>query len=252
MQKKKLISRRKAIGAGLTAVGGLMLGGCYKKPLPPTYGNLLRMGDLLTYVSERTLLPGQKPVRQFSKTEITSFPAVGCINPADPAIRETYSKDYEALKNSNFNDWQLSVEGLVSRPAKYTMADLKKLGEQTQITRHQCEEGWSAIAEWTGVTLSAILQHAGIMPNARFVSIYGYDNYAESIDMVDALHPQTLLAYTMNGADLPLQHGAPVRLRIETQIGYKSVKYVHTLKVTDTFIDPNHDQEAGWSWSTGI
>lgn len=252
MPQKKLISRRKAIGTGLTAMGGLLLSGCFKKPLPPTYGSLLRLGDVATYVAERTLLPGQRPVRQFKQSDITSFPATGCIDPADPAMKATYSKEYAELKDKSFKGWQLSVEGRVARPGKYGLDDLKKMGERTQITRHQCEEGWSAIAEWTGVPLGVILQQAGILPQARFVSIYGYDHYAESIDMVDALHPQTILAYAMNGNKLPLQHGAPARLRVETQIGYKSVKYVYRLLVTDAFTDPNHDIDAGWSWNTGI
>jgi len=252
MKEKRLINRRKAIAAGLTTIGGLLLSSCYKKPLPPTYGNILRMGDVFTYLAQRTLLPRQRPVRQYQQSDITSFPATGNTNPADPAIKASYNKDYAQLKSNDFKDWSLIIEGLVAKPGKYTMDDLKKLGERTQITRHQCEEGWSAIAEWTGVPLAALLQNAGILHNARFVSIYGYDNYAESIDLLDALHPQTILAYNMNGSSLPLQHGAPVRLRVETQIGYKSVKYVQRIAVTDKFIDAAGDGAAGWSWYTGI
>jgi DMSO/TMAO reductase YedYZ molybdopterin-dependent catalytic subunit len=251
MKQKHLITRRRAIFAGLTSAGALLLSGCLKK-LPPTYGNLLRMGDDLTYMAQRGLLSPKALALEYSKSEISSFPATGNTNPADPAIKTSYNKVYQQLQGNNFKDWTLSVEGSVAKPGKYTLDDLKKLGQRTQITRHTCEEGWSAIAEWTGVPLGLVLQSAGILPDARFVSLYGYDNYAESIDLTDAFHPQTILAHTMNGENLPIQHGAPVRLRVETQIGYKSVKYLQRIVVTDKFVDPAHDVEGGWSWYTGI
>jgi len=131
----------------------------------------------------------------------------------------------------------------------YSLTALQQFPSRTQITRHTCEEGWTAIAEWTGVQLSQILGKVGIKPSARFVNFYAYDGYVDSIDMLDALHPQTILAYGMNGQDLPLQHGAPVRLRVETQIGYKSVKYLQRIVVTDEFVDTG---DTGWAWYTGI
>jgi DMSO/TMAO reductase YedYZ molybdopterin-dependent catalytic subunit len=248
MEKRPLINRRKAIFTGLASVGGLLLTGCFKKPLPPTYGNILRMGDAFTYFAQRTLLPGQLLVREYKKSDISSFPATGTTNPADHKS-PYFSKVYEHLKGNNFNDWSLSIEGSVARPGSYSLADLKKFPSRTQITRHTCEEGWSAIGEWTGVPLSIILNNAGILPNARFVNFYGYDNYIDSIDLLDALHPQTILAYGMNGADLPVQHGAPLRVRVETQIGYKSVKYLQRIVVTEKFVDPG---DTGWSWYVGI
>ncbi len=252
MKQKHVITRRRAIITGLTSLGGLLLSGCFKKPLPPTYGNILRMGDNLTYLAQRSLLSQRALAMEYEKSDITSFPATGNTNPADPKTPASYSKEYQQLQQNNFKDWALSVEGNVAKPGKYSLDDLKKLAQRTQITRHTCEEGWSAIAEWTGVPLGLLLQSAGILPNARFVSFYGYDNYAESIDMLDALHPQTILAYNMNGENLPVQHGAPVRLRVEAQIGYKSVKYVHRIVVTDKFIDAAGDGPAGWSWYVGI
>ncbi|MBS1531496.1 MAG: molybdopterin-dependent oxidoreductase [Bacteroidetes bacterium] len=251
MRKKKTITRREAIFAGLTSAGALLLSGCLKKA-PPTYGNILRMGDDLTYMAQRGLLSQRALAMEYQKSDITSFPATDNGDPADPANKKVYSKTYQDLQGNDFKDWTLSIEGSVAKPGKYSMDDLKKLGERRQITRHTCEEGWSAIAEWTGVPLSALLKHAGILPAARFVSLYGFDNYAESIDMLDAFHPQTILAHTMNGDKLPARHGAPLRLRVETQIGYKSVKYLQRIVVTDKFIDPNSDIPEGWSWYTGI
>lgn len=247
MKNKQLITRRKAIITGLTSLSGLLLPGC-SKPLPPTYGNILRMGDALTYVAHRTLLPGQSLAREYQHSDISSFPAIGTTNPADP-VKPSYSEAYGRLFSGAFTDWGLSIEGRVARPGSYSLADLQRFPSRTQITRHTCEEGWSAIAEWTGVPLSHILQSAGILPSARFVNFYAYDGYMESIDMLDSFHPQTLLAYGMNGRDLPIAHGAPVRLRVETQIGYKSVKFLQRIVVTDEFVDVG---DTGWAWYVGI
>ena len=114
----------------------------------------------------------------------------------------------------------------MARPGSFSLAELKALPSRTQITRHVCEEGWTAIGEWTGVPLSRVLDAVGLLPAARFVSYYSFDHLADSIDLLDALHPQTLLAYGMNGRDLPVQHGAPLRLRVERQMGYKSMKFL--------------------------
>ena len=158
------------------------------------------------------------------------------------------------MRASGFADWRVSIEGLVSRPGSYSIADLKRLPARTQITRHMCEEGWSAIAEWTGVPLSRLLDLAGLHPEARFVCLYCYDELFESLDLLDAFHPQTILAYGMNGRDLLVQHGAPVRLRVETQLGYKSVKYLQRIVVKSEFDDGGDkgDIQNGWAWYAGI
>lgn len=245
------MNRRQAIFAGLTSAGALMLSGCFKSA-PPTYGNILRMGDDLTYKAQRSLLSQRALAMEYQKSDITSFPVTDLGDPANPASKNAYSKEYQELQRNNFKNWSLTIEGSVAKPGKYSMDALKKLGERTQITRHTCEEGWSAIAEWTGVPLAAVLKDAGILPSARCVSFYGFDNYAESIDMLDAFHPQTILAHTMNGEDIPARNGAPLRARVETQIGYKSVKFIQRIVVTDKFVDPGPDISTGWSWYTGI
>lgn len=245
------MNRRQAIFAGLTSAGALMLSSCFKSA-PPTYGNILRMGDDLTYNAQRSLLSQRALAMEYQKSDITSFPVTDLGDPANPASKNAYSKEYQELQRNNFKNWSLTIEGSVAKPGKYSMDALKKLGERTQITRHTCEEGWSAIAEWTGVPLAAVLKDAGILPSARCVSFYGFDNYAESIDMLDAFHPQTILAHTMNGEDIPARNGAPLRARVETQIGYKSVKFIQRIVVTDKFVDPGPDISSGWSWYTGI
>jgi DMSO/TMAO reductase YedYZ molybdopterin-dependent catalytic subunit len=249
--ERRLITRRRALIAGAAGVGGLLLPR-YWKDLPPTYGNILRMGDTLTYAAHRTLLPSQSLVREYRRSDITSFPATGTVNPA--AAGRPLSDAYGRSQSAAFADWKLSVEGLVASPRAFTLDDLKRLPARTQITRHTCEEGWSAIAEWTGVPVSVVLDAAGILPSARFAVFYSFDDWIDSMDLFDALHPQTILAYGMNGRDLSIPHGAPVRLRVERQMGYKSMKFLHRIVVKDEFDDGGDKGsiQNGWAWYTGI
>lgn len=248
MEKNYLkISRREALVTGITGLSTLLLPSC-TRPLPPTYGHILRMGDALTYMAHRAFLPEQSLVKEYSFGDISSFPATGTTNPADTSSKY-YSEEYEKLHRTTFSDWKIWIEGTVAKPGFFSLSELQKMPTKKQITRHTCEEGWTAIAEWTGVRLGSLLQSVGILPSARFVNCYAYDGYMESIDLLDAFHPQTILAYGMNGKDLLLAHGAPVRLRVETQIGYKSVKYLKRILVTDAFVDQG---DTGWSWYTGI
>jgi DMSO/TMAO reductase YedYZ molybdopterin-dependent catalytic subunit len=251
--KKRIITRRDILKSGLIAAGGLLLPGCKGKELPPTYGNILRMGDNLTYIAHKSLLPGQSLAKEYDPRDVSSFPATGTINPGDSGWKY-YSEEWDRLQKGDFRDWFLPVEGLVSKPLKLTIKDLMSFPAQKQITRHTCEEGWTAIAEWTGVQLGQVLKSAGISPKARFVNYYGYDGFSDSIDMMDAFHPQTMLAYGMNGKTLPIPHGAPLRMRVETQIGYKSVKYLKRIVVTDEFDDFGEygSIQNGWSWYVGI
>jgi DMSO/TMAO reductase YedYZ molybdopterin-dependent catalytic subunit len=252
MNTTGLISRRAAIVTGFAAAGGLIFTR-YPKELPPTYGNLLRMGDTLTYAAHRVLLPQQALVKEYSQKDITSFPATGTT---DPGISEKsgLGDAYRGLERSSFADWQLSIEGRVTTPRTFSLSELKQLPSRTQITRHTCEEGWTAIGQWTGPPLSQVLDRVGILPSARFVVFYSYDDWVDCIDLLDALHPQTILAYGMNGRDLPVPHGAPVRLRIERQMGYKSMKYLRRIVVADEFDDGGKKGsiQNGWAWYTGI
>lgn len=253
MDDNRLITRRRMLVAGATSVGGLLLSGCSSKEMPPTYGNLLRVCDNLTYAAHRALLPGESLVKEYSHKDISSFPATGTTNPGDPD-KPKYSEGYRNLQRGDFADWRLSVEGRVARPGSFSLADLKRFPSRTQVTKHVCEEGWSAIGEWTGVPLFRVLDAVGVLPTARFVTFYSFDDWADSIDMLDALHPQTLLAYGMNGRDLPLPHGAPVRLRVERQLGYKSMKYLQRIVVTDELDDGGDkgNPKNGWAWYVGI
>lgn len=249
------VNRRRFV-QGLASWSGLVLAGC-SETVPPTYGNLLRMGDLLTYKTHRLLLPQQSLAKEYDHTDITAAPAIGTTDPGDstwPAFDSEYGEQYSRLRSTGFATWRLSVAGRVARPASFSLEDLKRMPSRTQITRHTCEEGWSSIAQWTGVPLRAVLEACGILSDARFVQFIAYDLFRDGIDMLDALHPQTILAYGMNGRDLPIGHGAPLRARVETQLGYKSLKYLRQIVVTSDFDDHGAlgPLQNGWSWYAGI
>lgn len=246
---------RRTVLTGMAGSTGLLLGGCSGDP--PTYGNLLRMGDWFTYHAQRLLIPRASLAREYDRAQITATQAVGTINPGNPGgpfFNPIGGPQWAALAANDFRDWALDVTGAVARPARYPLSDLMRFPARTQITRHTCEEGWSAISEWTGTPLRRVLEHAGIKPGARYVKFETYDAQIDSIDMLDALHPQTLLAWGMNGQRLPHPHGAPVRLRVETQLGYKSMKYLRRLVVTEGWDDGGKagNIAGGYSWFAGI
>ncbi|MEZ4585617.1 MAG: molybdopterin-dependent oxidoreductase [Gemmatimonadales bacterium] len=205
----RIVTRRNLLIAGVAGAAGVVLARS-PRVLPPTYGHLLRMGDNLTYAMHRAILSRRALAKEYQPGDVTSFPAIGTTDPGerDTPLAETYRR----LRAKDFLDWGLSVEGLVATPRRFSLTELRAMPARTQITRHTCEEGWSAIGEWTGVPLSLVLGAAGILPGARFVKYTSYDGWVDSIDMLDALHPQTILAYRMNGRPLPVGHGAPVRL----------------------------------------
>jgi DMSO/TMAO reductase YedYZ molybdopterin-dependent catalytic subunit len=241
------MSRRTLLAAGAAALGGSLVG-C-REVLPPTYGSLLGLGDTMTYAAHRLLLPRRALAPEFERRQITPFPAINTVDPE----HETYRR----LRAGGFADWRLPVDGLVDRPLSLSVADLKAFPARTQVTQHHCERGWTAIAEWTGVALGRVLEAAGIRPEARYVVMRCYDRLWDSYDLIDAFHPQTLLAYGMNGADLPIPHGGPVRLRVERQLGYNNLKFLARVTVVDRIdkVDNGKGSLAaayGYSWYAGI
>jgi DMSO/TMAO reductase YedYZ molybdopterin-dependent catalytic subunit len=162
------------------------------------------------------------------------------------------------LQESGFIDWRLTVGGMVARPLSFSVSQLKSFPRHSQITHLACEEGWSYIAEWTGVPLSYVLDLVGTLPQARYVVYYSIQpDWWESIDMADALHPQTFITYGINGDDLPVRFGGPLRLRVPRQLGYKSVKYITRLTVTDSLKRfgkglGSASPEGGYAWYAGI
>jgi DMSO/TMAO reductase YedYZ molybdopterin-dependent catalytic subunit len=207
------------------------------------------VGETLTYAAQRILTSRHSLAREFSRGHISKVAPVNGEAPAN----ETYQRHL----TSGFADWRLTVDGLVARPAAFSLADVKRFPARSQITHQACEEGWSFIAEWTGVPLSYVLNLVGVNARAKYVVFFPFDRSWDSLDMADAWHPQTLLAYGMNGEELPTGHGAPVRLRVARQLGYKSVKYLSRIAVTDSVKNIGQglgsvSPEVGYSWYAGI
>jgi DMSO/TMAO reductase YedYZ molybdopterin-dependent catalytic subunit len=246
------ITRRRLIAGGLaaSASGTALFLARRNSLIPPDHGGLFGVEETLTYASHRVLLHNQPLAREFSRDQISkNFPAINTVMPEDD--------DYRRQMAGGFKTWRLAVDGLVAQPRELSLAELKAFPSRTQITEHICEAGWSAISEWTGVQLSVVLDAVRIRPDAKFVMLYSVDGWWDSLDMEDARHPQTLLAYGMNGEDLPVPHGAPVRLRVERQLGYKNLKYLSGFTVADSLKDFGKGQgaqgaENGYSWYAGI
>jgi DMSO/TMAO reductase YedYZ molybdopterin-dependent catalytic subunit len=249
------LSRRKLITGGLvTAAGasGLVvadrLAGRYGL-IPPDGGGLYGPGETLTYAAQR-LLTRHSMAREFQPSQISKPPFANEVAPLSAA--------FQHLQQGAFADWRLVVDGMVTRAASFSLGQLRNFPRRSQITHLACEEGWSYIAEWIGVPLSHILQLVGTLPQARYVVYRSIEpDWWESIDMADALHPQTLVTYAMNGGELPVPFGGPLRLRVPRQLGYKNVKYITRLTVTDSLkrfgkglgsVSP----EAGYAWYAGI
>jgi DMSO/TMAO reductase YedYZ molybdopterin-dependent catalytic subunit len=249
------ISRRRLVTTGLAAtagVSGLAAAASLAKRyrlVPPDGGGIYGPGETLTYAAQR-LLTTHSLAREFPRSMISKAPFANEISPLNG--------DFKRLQAGGFADWRLSLDGMIARPASLSLSDLKGFPVRSQITEVVCEEGWSYIAEWIGTPLVDVLHASGFLSEARYLVYFSIDrNWWESIDMVDALHPQTLLAWAMNDGDLPVSFGGPLRLRVPRQLGYKSVKFITRLTVTDSLKGfgkglGSAAPEAGYSWYAGI
>jgi DMSO/TMAO reductase YedYZ molybdopterin-dependent catalytic subunit len=249
------LSRRKLILGGLAAAAGVSgLGVAARLAqkyglVPPDHGGLYGMGETLTYASQR-LLTRHSLAREFSPSQISKRPLENEMAPPSDAFKR--------LQAGGFADWRLTVDGMVDRPASFSLSQLKSYPSRSQITMVQCEEGWSYIAEWIGVPLSHVLDAVGVQPQARYVAYFSIQpDWWDSVDMADALHPQTFLTYGMNGGELPVGNGGPLRLRVPRQLGYKSVKFITHMTVTDSLKKfgkglGSAAPEGGYAWYAGI
>jgi DMSO/TMAO reductase YedYZ molybdopterin-dependent catalytic subunit len=249
------VSRRRLIKTGLGAVAGAgALGAAVRAAdryglIPANCRGVYGLSETLTYAGQRLLTKLPSMAREFDRSQIsTTIP----VNGSAPR-----KESYRRLQANGFADWRLTIDGMVARPGSFSLAELKGFSVHTQITHQACEEGWSFIAEWTGVRLSDVLERVGIDPRAKYVFYFSIDDWWDSIDMDDALHPQTLLAYAMNGPEMPIDHGAPLRMKVPRQLGYKSIKFLSKITVTDTAKGIGDGRgssapAAGYSWYAGI
>jgi len=251
-----MISRRKLIGSIGLGAGGLLLSGCDRLDGSPAFRGLLRSSEGLTMRAQRLVTDRTALAREFSEADMSPvFRSNGTAMPGTDA--------YRAHLASGFRDWRLSVDGLVDRPMLLSIEQIRAMPVRTQITRHDCVEGWSAIGKWHGVPLKLLLDAARLRGAARYIVFhcadrFGSSPYYESIDLVDALHPQTILAWGMNGAVLTVPHGAPLRLRVERQLGYKHAKYVERIEAVAS-LAPVYGGKGGYwedvsdyEWYAGI
>jgi DMSO/TMAO reductase YedYZ molybdopterin-dependent catalytic subunit len=219
-----MITRRKVIGSLGAATSGLLLSGCNKINANPAVRTILTSAEGLTMRAQRLISDRSAMVPEYDRTDMSPiFRANGTRQPA--------GAEYAGHMANGFADWRLAVNGLVNRPLSLSLSQIRAMPHRTQITRHDCVEGWSAIGKWTGVPLKLLLDLSGLRTAARYLifhcaDAYGASNYYESIDLIDAFHPQTIIAWALNDQMLPVGNGAPLRLRVERQLGYKHAKYV--------------------------
>lgn len=254
------VTRRRWLQRTLTALGGLTVTACDRIAESPRVNSTLGWAEEVNLRVQRVLLGRKALAREYTENDISrEFRANGTTNPD--------TEEYNALAKGRFLDWKLVVGGLVERPLQLSLEELRSMPSRTQITRHDCVEGWSCIGKWKGVQLSRIIERAGLKANARFIAFYcadtleltldGTGQYYETIDLVDALHPQTLLAYDMNDRPLDIAHGAPLRLRLERQLGYKMAKYVMRIEALESFHalgrgKGGYWEDRGYQWYAGI
>jgi DMSO/TMAO reductase YedYZ molybdopterin-dependent catalytic subunit len=259
MPKPAIISRRAFLKAG-GALGTAFAAGCDQVTESETARGVFGSAETLNLALQRAL--GRNALAaEFTEADLS--PVFKANGTADPD-----SELYDEISQNGFANWRLDVRGLADQPAKFSLADLRALPSRTQITRHDCVEGWSCIGKWTGCRLSAVLSRVGLKSNARYIVFHCADKlpgggfsapvpYYESIDLGDAFHEQTILAYDMNGQTLPVAHGAPLRLRVERQLGYKHAKFIMAIEAVESFAhigDGNGSYWAdhGYSWYAGI
>ena len=252
--------RRAWLRGMVVGTAGLWLTACNRINDNPQVQKTLQSAEGLTRRAQRLVTPRKALAREFSPEDISpDFKANGTTRPGD--------KEYTAHLAKGFADYRLIVDGLVDTPLALDLAALKALPSRSQITRHDCVEGWSSIGKWKGARLGPLLDRAGLKPNARYVVFHCFDSlggigvkdgrYYESIDLIDAYHPQTILAYAMNDQVLPVKHGAPLRLRVERQLGYKHAKYVMRIELVESFAHirggrGGYWEDQGYQWFAGI
>jgi len=251
------ISRRRFVVRAATIAGGALLAGCERLSRTAWFAKMLAVAESINLAARNATATRAAMAQEFTEADLSpSFRSNGTANPDNA--------DYQRLAAGAFADYRLEVGGQVQTPLSLSLADVRALPERTQITRHDCVEGWSAIAKWRGARLAALLDRVQPLPSAKYVVFHCADSlddsgapYYESIDMEDARHEQTVLAYELNGAALPIKNGAPLRLRVERQLGYKMAKYVMRIELVDSLAGIGDGQggyweDQGYQWYAGI
>ena len=256
--ERAIFNRRQFLTRAAASAGALLLAGCNKLSETEWFPKLLGSAESLSNSAQHLVTSRTSMAQEFTAADLS--PSFRSNGNADPGTAE-----YAALAKNDFADWVLEVDGLVAQPMTFTLAQLLALPSRMQITRHDCVEGWSAIGKWKGVPLHQILAQVKPQPHAKYAVFYcadpmeadGTKPYYESIDMEDAHHPQTILAYELNDATLPIANGAPIRLRVERQLGYKQAKYIMRIELVESFAHiaggkGGFWEDEGYTWYAGI
>ena len=250
------LTRRGLVGALGAGAGTALLSGCDRIGGSAAAQRVLGLGQQLTMRAQRIVTDRTALATEFGAGDMSPvFRTNGNTMPGDDA--------YQAHAANRFADWKLIVHGQVHRPLALSLDQIRRMPARTQITRHDCVEGWSAIGKWTGVPLKLLLDDAGVKPATRYIVFHCADDfdgtpYYESIDLIDAYHPQTILAWGMNDQPLAVGHGAPLRLRVERQLGYKQAKFVMRIEAVDSLARIGGGQGGYWEdsadyqWYAGI
>ncbi len=256
MEHKRAIERRGFLKGTVGAASLMALAGCDNLTQSSWFPSILQKAEKLTERVQRAITPANALAREYSESEISKvFPANGNTDPG--------TQDYAEMAQDNFADWDVMVDGLVTTPMMFSLAAIKEMPARTQITRHDCVEGWSAIGKWTGVPLADLLRQAQPLPTAKYAVFHCADvddegiSYYESMAVADCYHPQTILAYELNGKPLDVPHGAPLRLRFERQLGYKQAKYVERIELVESLDGigggkGGYWEDQGYEWYAGI
>lgn len=256
MTDRILIARRRLLRAAVAGGGIGLLAGCDALSHKPGFVDMLGIAGPLNQRVQR-FLSGDRLAAEYDASKIS--PVFRPNGSTDPQTDE-----YLALKANGFSDYRLRIAGLVEKPLEFGLDAIRAMPARTQITRHDCVEGWSVIGQWTGVPLAYVLNLAKLKSGARFVVFHCFDDlsgdgsrYYESIDLHDATHPQTLVAYSLNGTPLPVENGAPLRMRIERKLGYKQPKYLSMIEVVDSYAamrggEGGYWEDLGYDWYGGI
>ncbi len=250
--------RRRFLSRALGATAAMLAAGCDKLSKTEWFPKILETSEQLSSGAQHLVTSRRSMAQEFTAADLSpQFRSNGTSDPNNP--------EYKALAARDFTDYRLQVMGLVEQPATFSLAELREMPSRTQITRHDCVEGWSAIGKWQGVQLSRVLERVRPQPAARYVVFRCADPmeddgtmmYYESIDMEDAYHPQTILAYQLNDARLPIANGAPIRVRIERQLGYKMAKFIMSIELVSSFGQigggkGGYWEDMGYQWYAGI
>ncbi len=250
------MKRRQFLKGSLGAASLVALAGCDNLTLSGWFPSILSMAEKVTDRVQRAITPSNALAREYTEADLSAvFPANGNTDPG--------TQDYEHMLRSNFADWQVTIDGLVATPTIFSLAAIKDMPARTQITRHDCVEGWSAIGKWTGVPLGDLMHKVEPLPQAKYAVFHCADvddegvAYYESMGLPDVYHPQTMLAYELNDESLDVPHGAPLRLRFERQLGYKQAKYVMRIELVESLTGigggkGGYWEDQGYEWYAGI